>query len=131
VYDVDELIDWYRAQLDDDEQVALAAARATGYDPEDAEWDVAPDGAVRPRGAAGDSWIAVGPADGRAEIGRHIARHGPAQVLREIHARRLMLKSGIGDRGLRVMLLPYAGRPGYRDEWWPDYPHPTGMSPRG
>ena len=74
----------------------------------------------------------------------HIARHDPARVLREIDAKRQIIAKhpsiNVSDLGsdcgtcvwpgtvmaapspcptLRLLALPYADRPGYREEWRP------------
>jgi hypothetical protein len=83
------------------------------------------------------------------ETAEHIVRHDPARVLREIDAKRQMIGefiryeseidyargcchsedaivSGLHGGhlpkdilGLRLLALPYADRPGYREEWRP------------
>lgn len=133
---MDDLVRWLRAQLDEDEQVARAAdgelsavfTRIGSFDPE----------------MAADE--------------RHIMTHQPARVLREIDAKRQVIKAytvsaermeelaeereRLKVRGydtlmtemdlttavhqrdalggvLQLLALPYADRPGYRDEWRP------------
>jgi hypothetical protein len=66
----------------------------------------------------------------------HIARWDPARVLREVEAKRRLLQQfelrgnsvratvvpatgGVWDDLLRLLALPYADRPGYRQEWAP------------
>jgi hypothetical protein len=67
----------------------------------------------------------------------HVARHDPARVLAEVAAKRLILEyappkaHGTFDDGwrrgqmafhahtLRLLALPYAGHPDYREEWKP------------
>lgn len=69
----------------------------------------------------------------------HIAHHDPARVLREVEAKRRMLgihrpyvpepdQACLGCAGgimfsacpvIRLLALPYADRPGYREEWRP------------
>jgi hypothetical protein len=117
---VDDLVRWYGAQLDEDERIARGAS---------AEW----------RELSGN-WVV---ADGNhrvamvlvAEERAHIVRHDPARVLREIEAKRDLLR--LAERAhdyhetfmngfasalegtLRLFALAYAGRPGYREEWRP------------
>jgi hypothetical protein len=67
----------------------------------------------------------------RAEHLAHIARHDPARVLAEVVAKRRILDlftppvSEWGSETLRLyglaqlLALPYADRPGYREEWRP------------
>jgi hypothetical protein len=81
-----------------------------------------------------------------AELAAHIAAHDPARVLREIDAKRRLVEchepwtASNGDticgrcgrehidgrpgghfpcQTLRLLALPYADRPGYREEWRP------------
>jgi hypothetical protein len=66
----------------------------------------------------------------------HIARHDPARVLAEVEAKRRLLKQfrlrgdsvravvqpstgGVWDDMLRLLALPYADHPDYREEWRP------------
>ncbi|MFF3911985.1 DUF6221 family protein [Streptomyces sp. NPDC001852] len=67
----------------------------------------------------------------------HVARHDPAQVLRELQAKRALLEEHrMRDDGtcrtcreaacprspcttLRLLAVPYAGHPGYDDSWRP------------
>lgn len=98
---MDDLITWLRAQLDEDERAARA-------------------------------WMPFGTPT--AADREHIARHDPARVLAEVDAKRRILdecesairksapRSNLNDLGwtvLRPLALPYADRPGYRDEWRP------------
>ncbi|WP_422744313.1 DUF6221 family protein [Micromonospora sp. WMMD754] len=103
---VDDLVTWMRQQLDDDERAARA-------------------------------WLPLGnPAAADRE---HIARHDPARVLAEVDAKRRVidvlrgfepndewstqpdmgLRQNNAAGALRALALPYADRPGYRDEWRP------------
>jgi hypothetical protein len=114
-----DLVQWLRDQLDEDERVA----RACSGDGQWAERDIA----------------IYGP-DLGAEVLAHMARHDPARVLREIEAKRQILKewqmltaarsSDPSDDTARVGLLAievvlqslapvYRDRPGYRSEWAP------------
>ena len=66
----------------------------------------------------------------------HIARHDPARALREVDAKRRLLfqfehrgnavrgldgceTGGVWDDLIRMLALPYADHPGYRQEWTP------------
>lgn len=54
--------------------------------------------------------------------GKHVARHDPARVLAECRAkRRLVEELGAFRRGaaLRLLAMPYADHPDYRQEWKP------------
>ncbi|CAL9529773.1 DUF6221 family protein [Streptomyces sp. enrichment culture] len=116
----DDLIQWLRAQLDEDEQAARAAALTEGLTGslvdflkhEAAHVDVAPSEA-------------------------HYARHTPARVLREIDAKRRIIEQheryarerrrmmgGWDPQSddspiLAALATVYADRPGYREEWRP------------
>lgn len=137
---MDDLMQWLRAQLDEDEQIARAAADyddGAAHDVEgppgtwacldEAQW-FGPSyrgGVIAPR---------IGQANSR-ELGAHIAAHDPARVLREIDAKRdlLVFAKGIHDhhetfttgvyarleKTLRLYALAYKDRPGYREEWRP------------
>jgi hypothetical protein len=132
---VDGLVEWLRAQLDEDEQ----AARRAG----DSFRQVGETGVIvategdRAEECASANW---------AGIAEHIVRHDPARVLREIDAKRRILAECAYWHGklakeavdpspmpfpalgevldavtpiLRALALPYADRPGYREEWRP------------
>lgn len=118
-----ELVQWLRAQLDEDERIARAVTT-------EGVWRVG-----RSHGGAsveGEGWTVAG-AD--ALDGAHIAAHDPARVLREIEAKRDLLRfaEGIHDHHetfttgvaarleatLRLFAAAYADRPGYREEWRP------------
>jgi hypothetical protein len=139
----EDLTTWLRAQLEDDERVARAAAERCGCHGGVPDWDFADDGE--------DGRIVVRD-DPHPNVSRrlskrwnrsyddlfaarHIARHDPARVLAEVEAKRRILdwldksedwmfdKSYGGqpdcDAVRALLALPYATRPGYRDEWRP------------
>lgn len=111
---MDELVCWLGVQLDTD------AAKAQSAKP-------------GPWHADGGSVYATHPTDEVAdysESAEHIAEHDPARVLREIDAKRRMLgrihshaavmgQDEVHGDLLRLLALPYADRPGYREEWRP------------
>ncbi|MFE0088737.1 DUF6221 family protein [Streptomyces sp. NPDC059016] len=128
-----ELVDFLRARLDEDEQ----AARRAG----DSFRQIGETGVIvategdRAEECASANW---------AGIAEHIVRHDPARVLREVEAKRRMLTSyenaavaqraatgtpSVGDLmdgsahslrfALRLLALPYADHPDYRQEWKP------------
>jgi hypothetical protein len=141
---MDELVRWLGEQLDDDERIARALVddkRPGRADP----WEFCDDGSIRDTSRHGSlrvkfTW---------APEAEHIIRHDPARVLREIDAKRQILRQAFehaatidGEWGcchdadeieaghceeqrpndlrlLRLLALPYAGRPGYREEWAP------------
>jgi hypothetical protein len=127
-----DLVQWLGEQLDEEQRIAEEAARHTEPD-----WS---DG-----GTYGESVtteprhvpVAVGPWSGQMldEVRAHIAAHDPARVLREIEAKRDLLRlasaahdyhetftSGFAsalEGTLRLFALAYADRVGYREEWRP------------
>jgi len=137
----DDLVTWLRAQLDEDERVAreadglgwgYAGAFERDHDGNDIypQWGLmsADDG---PTLLLGDLTI---------EKLRHIARHDPVRVLAEVEAKRRIVDEHAGydpktwrtgDAAydctystwpcftMRWLALPYADRPGYREEWRP------------
>ncbi|MGW8679632.1 DUF6221 family protein [Streptomyces sp. NPDC055817] len=148
---MDELVQWYGAQLDDDESAALGAKGKTA-----GRW-------TQDDGPPED--IVLCDESGRLTMGqaRHIARHDPARVLREIDGKRQLLADLLTDqhfhneednwyscaslvgedgkpvciddsrapgpcdcgrdarvkRRVALLALPYADRPGYKEEWRP------------
>lgn len=118
---MDELVRWLRAQLDEDEQEAQDALKR----------------ATTTRRRIGGEWVedTVQPPEWRRSV------WGPARVLREIDAKRRVLdwykqRAAVDSRGedpddyenvtgstletvVQMLALPYADRPGYRDEWRP------------
>jgi hypothetical protein len=135
-----DLVRWLGSQLDTDAEKARAAAEELGGSSLGAEWIY--DGQYVVANRERDL-VAVGSQDFMTpEIGEHIAEHDPARVLREIDAKRKLIgwhrqttqeefSSGayrtVGCRcydgwpctTLRLLALPYADRPGYREEWAP------------
>jgi hypothetical protein len=133
---MDELVEFLRARLDEDECVARAAAQ------EGASWvsDVRYGSVI----AEDASDLAVFPVvydEGRplSEQAEHIARHDPARALREVAAKRALIECYEAHRGwykdepdvrhfeamaalglaVRYAALPYAGYEDYRQEWDP------------
>jgi hypothetical protein len=130
---MDDLVAFLRARLDEDEQVA----RATPY-----PWPWAED-----EDEVGHVWaegLNLVVKDAYPENARHIARWDPARVLAEVEAKRRILDEvvpevdgmderingewGIGSIAeddyasvplLKLLALPYAAHPDYREEWRP------------
>lgn len=167
---MDDLVQWLRAQLDDDERIARAASGATVVG-EPGAWEAAPlgdewevssgedeellvalrPGLPRPPDVMSGLWGVIvshrqdeadPEADSPMHAFEHAARHDPAQVLRDIHAkgevlafveRRLRestqrdhlvkgpakLVLAAVDPVVRYLATAYADRPGYREEWRP------------
>ncbi|MCZ7376532.1 DUF6221 family protein [Micromonospora sp. WMMC250] len=126
---VDDLVTWLRAQLDDDERVARAVEDRSA--PWDGQWVNDGGGALRTY----NGWVLVHNAGQLITRGLldHIARHDPARVLAEVDAKRRILDRWKDsqdnalppeallalDEVVKLLALPYADRPGYRDEWRP------------
>ncbi|MBZ6250542.1 hypothetical protein KVH27_19440 [Streptomyces olivaceus] len=131
-----DLVQWLRAQLDDDAEAAQRAFSGQ-LDPENG-W-----GAYRPEG---QRHTTITPHVGmihEAVQADHVIAWNPARALREIDAKRQIVAlcepplvdvTGPGDTErsfmpgegppwgmdvLKLLALPYADRPSYRDEWRP------------
>jgi hypothetical protein len=157
---MDDLVQWLRAQLDEDERIARAASGGTVVG-ESGSWKPTPGGdeweasrtdcdedellvalrpgLPRPPQVMSGLWGAV--VSFRPEFEdpgvssplpqfQHAARHDPARVLREVDAKRRILDAyenydreapelDVPDSVVRLLALPYADRPGYRDDWRP------------
>jgi hypothetical protein len=116
------LVQFLHAQLDEDERIAREAPPGPWYiggavDPtKPCQVNTFPDLRLV---ADGLNWL----------VAEHIAAHNPARVLREIDAKRRIVDRyewlrEHGDTGgtawvLPLLALPYADRPGYREEWRP------------
>ncbi|WP_200309451.1 DUF6221 family protein [Streptomyces adelaidensis] len=143
---MDDLVQWLRAQLDEDERIARAATRGPWVQSGigDYGWTV---DFGRPGAGVETADTEQGLAD--ADF---IAAHNPARVLREIESKRELVKlhsratlrAGGGAQyfgtttvcrscepdhqfpelswpcpTLRLLTAPYSGRDGYREEWAP------------
>lgn len=122
---------WLRAQLDEDERVARATIHPNHTGEwvfgEHVEWSAYGDRArweLTLDEIAPTIWDTSG--IGPSPL-RHMARHDPARVLREIEAKRRILDAWDQDGAFwpggsdvpALLALPYADRPGYREEWRP------------
>ncbi|MER7541879.1 DUF6221 family protein [Spirillospora sp. NPDC127506] len=123
-----DLVEFLRARLARDEQIAR--------DSSSAPWKATPSGTINiDSDAAG--FVAKAENDAYAE---HIARHHPARTLAEVAARRqivddyektawileqghrtpeLEAAQAVRESVLRLLALPYATHPAYREEWRP------------
>jgi hypothetical protein len=130
---VDDLVQWLRAQLDEDERGARAATLGPWVQSGigDYGWTV---DFGRPGAGVETADTEQGLAD--ADF---IAAHNPARVLREIDAKRRIVDlmagmlaavkgdsevdhyGGLGaaEDTLELLALPYAAHPDYREEWRP------------
>lgn len=131
---MDDLVRWLGEQLDEDERIARDAdpgpwkSESLGRHNQAAIKLAAPTSLIQFDGSRA------------AANGMHASRHDPARVLREIDAKRRMIDTFtrryeaskasstttatgahwvmLADT-LRLLALPYADRPGYREEWRP------------
>lgn len=160
---MDELVRWLREQLDEDEQIAQEATPGPWWHNPGKQW-LGPEAFEKYDLRQGEEFVgyggphpftgavcSTGPASNMQGMkdAAFIAEHDPARVLREIDAKRQILRQAFehaatidGEWGcchdadeieaghceeqrpndlrlLRLLALPYAGRPGYREEWAP------------
>lgn len=124
-----DLVTWLHAQLDEDERVATAAYPNVWTADEgmaEGEYWIVPDH------FASSAAVARGPKNAE-----HIARWDPDRVLAKVRADRRVIDTlrgyepndewgtqpDMGQRAnnaagaLRALAQPYAGRPGWREEW--------------
>jgi hypothetical protein len=127
----DELSNFLRARLDEDAELAASGETWSAFDETQGTRRVDVDHSIERVVACTRSWR-----------GLHIARHDPAHVLAEVEAKRRILSEvvpeidgmedridgewGVGDPTeresvalLRLLALPYADHPDYRQEWKP------------
>ncbi|MCG0069713.1 hypothetical protein CFC35_05650 [Streptomyces sp. FBKL.4005] len=133
---MDELVEFLRARLAEDER----AARQATEGPWTAEVSGETGHCVIPSDAQSTrEYVARTQLYAAAFDAEHIARHDPARVLREIEAKRRLLNeytkvatndvneveyahgwaNALGE-AVRLLALPYADHPNYRKEWRPD-----------
>ncbi|MFF0512456.1 DUF6221 family protein [Streptomyces sp. NPDC004250] len=152
---MDDLVVWLRAQLDEDERVATAATAGPwrAHDTHLGQYGHTAT-VLSGEGNATDlrAWLpshSHEPWDETRNVwndAAHIARHDPARVLREIDAKRQIMRKAFehaatidGEWGcchdaeaieagrcdeqhpdhLPLLALPYADRPGYQESWRP------------
>ena len=124
-----DLVEWLRAQLDEDER--LARATVWGGSGNRLSWELIASATID----VGSDEFYVGD----RTIANHMMAWQPARVLREIDAKRQLLtihrpyvaepgQACLGCAGgtefegcpvVRLLALPYADRPGYLEEWRP------------
>lgn len=128
---MDDLVQWLRDRLDDDERIARGAC----WDDQSDEWSARPPQKSYERYCVvdylDDGVVAVTPENADPDgVGQHVARHDPARVLREVESKRrvsarilnhaaVMGWDEVHGDVLRSLALPYADRPGYLEEWRP------------
>ncbi|MEV7112353.1 DUF6221 family protein [Streptomyces anulatus] len=119
---MDDLVQFLRQRLDDDEQTARAAHAPN--------WST--DGRTGLYYGVEDSWMTDALTTTDAD---HIAHHDPTRVLREVDAKRSLLDlaerardyhetfvNGFAaalENTLRLYALPHADHPDYQDDWRP------------
>ena len=138
-----DLVEWLRAQLNDDEAAAeaclplhLRVGRFRGK--EVPRWRITKSG----NGIIDEDGGTLRAQQIFPAEAEHVIRHDPARVLREIEAKRQIVEQhrpvGYGDvclsychtrtpsqpqtwpcLTLRLLAAPYADRPGYRESWRP------------
>jgi hypothetical protein len=124
---VDDLITWLRAQLDEDERVAWAAQQSRP-----GPWGIRSDSVGAPeiysisRDDERGSDSNVFPDAWHRQASTHAIRWDPARVLAKVKADRRVLELAIelqehegryAEDFLIALVQPYAGRPGWREEW--------------
>jgi hypothetical protein len=132
---MDDLVAFLRARLDEDERVAQAAP--PGPWAEDASHSV-----VDATGARVIYSVNGGTLHPTHAVRAHVLGNDPARVLREVAAKREILEQHVPVGGgmvclsychtrtpgeeqawpcltMRLLVLPYAGHPDYRDGWTP------------
>ena len=138
---MDDLVQFLRDRLDEDETIAREAAHY-----EAGHWttkDGYPVSVADELPEAADTFervVAFDEGSPSEEQAAHIARHDPARVLAEVEAKRLALdhytelqrlaKGGVaiyrtaaGAVGVQVqiMAMPYADHPAYKEAWRPEH----------
>jgi len=121
---MDDLVTWLRAQLDEDERVARAVPGSGCW----SKYIEAGDGAAIETDPGGDPGAIIGD----EPMAEHMARHDPVRVLAEVAAKRRILDEVVGglareerwarrfaEHLARLLALPCADQPGYREEWRP------------
>lgn len=128
---MDELLVWLRAQLDEDARIAKAAC----WDDQSDVWTARPPRERYERYIIADylddGVVVVTPENADADgVGQHVAEHDPARVLREVEAKRAILRElplknwhepciSLLQLVLALMAAPYSDRPGYQEGWAP------------
>lgn len=134
---VDELVAFLRAALDRDEQVAREAGPGPWLALTTRDFTGGPDSALDLGGPSGRvvlaGWFDDDPI--RPTEAEHIARWDPARVLAEVQAKQRILDPWLPedqrdsvddevihyqlalDDVIRLLAQPYAGQPGWREEW--------------
>jgi hypothetical protein len=133
---MDDLVQFLRDRLDEDEMVASAATEGP-WSVDNDDYAEAIYGADQSAVIGGGRWGGEASVFESTEDAIHIARHDPARVLREVEAKRRLLDVVLPDvrngdamvedewggesnmwwNLLSTLALPYADHPDYRSEW--------------
>jgi hypothetical protein len=132
---VDDLVRWLGEQLDEDERTARESGGAAWEELPVSGWvHTSPLPATEWQPPGYDHHVASAPLPADRA---HIIRHDPARVLREVDAKRRLVYLAVQlpkvtagtdmfdnhrdawAEVLKQLALPYADRPGYREEWRP------------
>ncbi|MFF9003653.1 DUF6221 family protein [Streptomyces achromogenes] len=131
---LEDLVPWFRTQLDVDERIARAADDTLGKT--NMDWAYQPEDELGGKVVSARGFDLI--PDVTAGIGAHVAGYDPRRVLREVAAKRAIVDDiaheihwgarsnldyqdavDVFKRTLKRLALPYADRPGYREEWRP------------
>ncbi|HZX39508.1 MAG TPA: DUF6221 family protein [Streptomyces sp.] len=128
---MEDLVEWLRAQLDDDERAASAATPgpwvtngiAVWRRPDDS-WDFRSE---MDRNRNQVPFVMVNPGQTVEWLNaEHVACWDPKRALDEVHAKRRIIDEAVrlarydGEfQFLELLALPYADRPGYDERWRP------------
>jgi Family of unknown function (DUF6221) len=136
---MDDLVAFLRARLAEDEAVARAATEGP-WTVDNTDYAEAIYGADQVAIIAGGRWGGEASVFEQTEDAIHIARHDPARALREVEAKRGLLRrygqllengrahpDDLASSGallalhgaVKLLALPYGDHPDYREEWRP------------
>ncbi|KAB7850162.1 DUF6221 family protein [Streptomyces mobaraensis] len=123
-----DLVAFLRVRLDEDERAARAALGAPWIRREGVAGVHSDSTDDYPHGAPiADCRRIQAEYEDRVAVAEHIVRHQPARVLAEVAAKRQMIDDTWGGpdqedvwlHHVRLLALPYADHPDYREEWRP------------
>lgn len=134
---MDNLLRWYREQLDEDERLAHAADGTLGG--LDKDWTYQPADDTSGRVVARGFYVVILEVQGN--VGEHVAAHDPRRVLQDVEADRALIADYVSaqetvdaiarpdmydvgraqglEEAVRRRASAYDQRPGYLEEWRP------------
>ncbi|MFI5635758.1 DUF6221 family protein [Streptomyces sp. NPDC051664] len=135
---MDDLVQFLRDRLDEDEKMAGAAAEGP-WSVDHGDYGVLVYGADQSAVVCGGCWGGEASVFESTADALHIVRHDPARVLAVVEAKRAaishykklrrfaekerceeyVLAEGAGAVVIKMLALPYADHPDYRDNWRP------------